>query len=53
MNATPRLSVGLPVCNGEEYLAESIKSLPGQNFEDLELIVSDNAVVAGREGGRS
>ncbi len=43
MTAAPRLTVGLPVYNGENYLAESIDSLLGQSFEDFELIISDNA----------
>lgn len=40
---TPRLSIGLPVYNGENYLRESIDSLLSQSFEDFELIISDNA----------
>jgi glycosyltransferase involved in cell wall biosynthesis len=43
MTADPRLTVGLPVYNGANYLAESIESLLGQSFEDFELIISDNA----------
>jgi glycosyltransferase involved in cell wall biosynthesis len=43
MNAIPRLSIGLPVRNGEDYLAESIEALLGQSYEDFELIISDNA----------
>ena len=39
----PRLSIGLPVYNGENYLAESIDSLLDQSFADFELIISDNA----------
>ena len=39
----PRVSVGLPVYNGERYLAEAIDSALGQSFDDLELIISDNA----------
>jgi glycosyltransferase involved in cell wall biosynthesis len=39
----PRLSIGLPVYNGENYLAESIESLLGQTYRDFELIISDNA----------
>jgi glycosyltransferase involved in cell wall biosynthesis len=39
----PRLSIGLPVYNGENYLAESIEALLGQTFEDFELLISDNA----------
>jgi glycosyltransferase involved in cell wall biosynthesis len=41
--AAPRLSVGLPVYNGEKYLGEALDALLGQTFEDFELIVSDNA----------
>lgn len=43
MTAVPRLSIGLPVYNGENYLAESIEALLGQSYEDFELIISDNA----------
>jgi glycosyltransferase involved in cell wall biosynthesis len=43
MNGASRLSIGLPVYNGEKYLAESVDSLLGQTFEDFELIISDNA----------
>lgn len=43
MTAHPRLSVGLPVYNGEEYLAESFDALLGQTYEDFELVVTDNA----------
>ncbi|WP_181782441.1 glycosyltransferase family 2 protein [Pseudonocardia pini] len=39
----PRLSIGLPVYNGEEYLAEALDALLDQTFGDFELIVSDNA----------
>jgi glycosyltransferase involved in cell wall biosynthesis len=47
MNAVPRLSIGLPVYNGEKYLAESIDALLGQTYEDFELIISDNASTDG------
>lgn len=43
MDAAPRLTVGLPVYNGEKYLAESIDALLGQSYEDFELVISDNA----------
>jgi glycosyltransferase involved in cell wall biosynthesis len=39
----PRLSVGLPVYNGEKYLAEALDALLGQSYSDFELIISDNA----------
>lgn len=47
MSPTPRVSVGLPVYNGERYLAEALDALLGQTFEDFELIVSDNASTDG------
>jgi glycosyltransferase involved in cell wall biosynthesis/O-antigen/teichoic acid export membrane protein len=39
----PRLSIGLPVYNGERYLAEALDALLAQSFTDFELIISDNA----------
>lgn len=39
----PRVSVGIPVYNGENYLAEALDSLLAQTFTDFEIIVSDNA----------
>lgn len=39
----PRLSVGLPVYNGQRFLAEALDSLLDQSFTDFELIISDNA----------
>src|ERR1700730_11702421 len=47
MNAVPRLSVGLPVYNGANYLAESLEALLGQSYEDFELIIADNASTDG------
>jgi glycosyltransferase involved in cell wall biosynthesis len=43
LNLVPRLSIGLPVYNGEKFLSEAIESLLGQSYQDFELIVSDNA----------
>jgi glycosyltransferase involved in cell wall biosynthesis len=43
VNGQPRLSIGLPVYNGERYLAESLDALLGQSYTDYELIISDNA----------
>jgi glycosyltransferase involved in cell wall biosynthesis len=39
----PRVSIGLPVYNGEKYLAEAIESLLAQTYADFELIITDNA----------
>jgi glycosyltransferase involved in cell wall biosynthesis len=38
----PRLSVLLPVWNGERFLDEAIESIVRQDFRDLELIVIDD-----------
>ena len=39
----PRLSIGLPVYNGERYLEQALDSILAQDFSDYEVIVSDNA----------
>lgn len=39
----PRLSIGLPVYNGERYLDRCIASIVAQTFTDFELLVCDNA----------
>ena len=49
MTAPPRLSIGLPVYNGEEYLAEALDALLGQTYEDFELVISDNASTDGTQ----
>ena len=43
MSTSPRLSIGLPVYNGGQYLAKSLDALLGQSYGDFELIISDNA----------
>ena len=43
VEAIPTVSVGLPVFNGENYLAEAVKSILDQTFGDFELIICDNA----------
>jgi glycosyltransferase involved in cell wall biosynthesis len=42
-HAHSRLTIGLPVFNGEAYLREAIESLLSQTYSDFELIISDNA----------
>src|SRR5947207_10432807 len=39
----PKVSIGLPVFNGEKFLAGALNGLLQQEFEDFELIISDNA----------
>ena len=43
VTANPAVSVGLPVYNGERFLAEALESVLSQTFADLELVISDNA----------
>lgn len=47
--ACPSVSIGLPVYDGERYVAEAIESLLAQSFTDFELIVCDNASTDGTE----
>jgi glycosyltransferase involved in cell wall biosynthesis len=42
-NQVPAVSIGLPVFNGDRYLDATIRSILGQGFRDLELVVCDNA----------
>jgi glycosyltransferase involved in cell wall biosynthesis len=39
----PGVSVGLPVRNGEAFLAQTLESLLTQDHDDLEIVISDNA----------
>lgn len=41
--SVPRVSIGLPVYNGENFLEAALDSILAQTFEDFELIISDNA----------
>jgi glycosyltransferase involved in cell wall biosynthesis len=41
--AKARVAVGLPVYNGERFLAAAIDSVLAQTFQDFEIIISDNA----------
>lgn len=40
---TPKVSIGVPVYNGERYLDETLAALAKQTFTDIEFIISDNA----------
>lgn len=39
----PRVSIGLPVYNGENFIRDAIDSILAQSYDDFELIISDNA----------
>jgi glycosyltransferase involved in cell wall biosynthesis len=49
MDGNQRVSVGMPVYNGERYLGQAIESVLAQTYDDLELIVADNASTDGTE----
>lgn len=45
--SVPRVTVGLPVYNGERYLPATLRSILDQDFADFELLVADNASTDG------
>jgi glycosyltransferase involved in cell wall biosynthesis len=46
---TPRLTIGMPVYNGERYLGDAIESILAQSFGDFTLLIADNASTDGTE----
>lgn len=40
---TPRVSLGVPLYNAEQFLEESLHSLLAQTYEDFEIVICDNA----------
>ena len=40
---TPRVSIGMPVFNGADYLRMALESILDQTFTDMEVVISDNA----------
>ena len=49
MMKAPKTSIGLPVYNGENYLSNALTGLLQQDYDDSELIISDNASTDGTE----
>jgi glycosyltransferase involved in cell wall biosynthesis len=47
--ARPTVSIGIPVYNGERYLAETVHAFLHQTYEDFELVICDNASTDGTE----
>ncbi len=39
----PSVTIGMPVYNGEAYLDKALESLSQQSFQDMEILISDNA----------
>lgn len=42
MNNGPKVSIGMPVYNGEKTLSRAIESILGQDYSNIEFIISDN-----------
>lgn len=38
----PRVTIGMPVYNGERFIVEALDSIMAQTYKDLELVISDN-----------
>ena len=49
MSDLPKVTIGLPVYNGEQYLREALVSLQNQIFSDFEVILCDNSSTDGTE----
>jgi len=43
MNNKPKVTIGMPVYNGEKFLFNSLKSLISQSYSNFEILISDNA----------
>ncbi len=43
LSHTPKISIGMPVFNGEKYIHRALESLLAQTFTNFELIIADNA----------
>lgn len=41
--STPRVTIGLPIYNGQNYLARTMDSILAQTFRDFEIVIADNA----------
>jgi glycosyltransferase involved in cell wall biosynthesis len=42
-NAGPLVSIGMPVFNGENFVSEALESIVGQSYENLQIVIGDNA----------
>jgi len=49
VGSRPRVSIGVPVFNGERYLPQALDSILAQTYQDFELVISDNGSTDGTE----
>ena len=47
MSRVPTVLIGLPIYNGQKYIAQAIESVLNQSFEDFAVLISDNASTDG------
>ncbi len=38
----PKVTIGMPVYNGVDYMAEALDSIRAQTYTDFEIVISDN-----------
>jgi glycosyltransferase involved in cell wall biosynthesis len=48
-SSSPLVSIGMPIYNEEHFLEESLKSLLDQDYENIQIIISNNASTDGSE----
>ena len=48
-DSMPRVSIGVPVYNGERYLRETLNAALSQTFGNFEVVISDNASTDGTQ----
>lgn len=49
MSSKSRVTVGMPVYNGDNYLAETLDSIVAQSYQNFEVVISDNGSTDGTE----
>lgn len=47
INSNHKVSIGLPVYNGEDFIAEAIQSVLDQTYDNIELVICDNGSTDG------
>ena len=47
--SSSKVSIGMPVYNGDNYLAETLDSILGQTYQNFEVVISDNGSTDGTE----
>ena len=46
---TPKVSLGMPVYNGQKHIESALQAISSQTFEDFELVICDNCSEDGTE----